>query len=155
MKQCFEILGLNENATKTQVQEAYDRRATRYSSDLYLEDPKYAKKKLKELKKAYEEAYRLAESSVLIAGEEAVNAGGKTENSHGDSEETLEALLTDEELYMQKLYHKYLHRGLDKAAGINPDGPKGQRKANRAYKSNVLLFWLGVLGVIVLIGILL
>ena len=36
--------------------------------------------------------------------------------------------------------------------GIYPDGPKGQRKANLRYKGNVMLFWLGILAVIVGIG---
>ncbi len=149
MKQCFEILGLDENATKEQVQEAYDRKATRYSGDLYAEDPKYAKRKLKELKEAYEEAYRLSESSVMAAGE------GDVSGVNVNFEENLESLLTEEEMQMQKLYHKHLHRRVDKAAGIYPDGPKGQRKANMRYKGNVLLFWLGVLAVIVGIGMIL
>lgn len=146
MKQCFEILGLDENATREQIQEAYDRKAARYSGDLYAEDPKYAKRKLKELRQAYEEAYRLAKSAVGVSEE------GYEDDINPDFEEKLESLLTDEEMHMQKLYHKHLHRRVDKAAGIYPDGPKGQRKANLRYKGNVMLFWLGILAVIVGIG---
>lgn len=146
MKQCFDMLGLDEKATREQIQEAYDRKAARYRGDLYAEDPKYAKRKLKELRQAYEEAYRLAESTVSISEE------GYADDINPDFEENLESLLTDEELHMQKLYHKHLHRRVDKAAGIYPDGPKRQRKANLRYKGNVMLFWLGVLAVIVGIG---
>jgi len=146
MKKCFDVLGLDEKATRAQIQEAYDRRVTRYNGDLYAEDPKYVKRKLKELRQAYEEAYRLAESAVTVSEE------GYADDINPDFEENLESLLTDEEMHMQKLYHKHLHRRVDKAAGIYPDGLKGQRKENLRYKGNVMLFWLGILVVIVGIG---
>ncbi|MBR3785229.1 MAG: hypothetical protein IKJ77_02340 [Firmicutes bacterium] len=99
MKQCFEILGVGENATIEQIQAAYERKVTRYSNDVYLDDPKYAKKKLKELKQAYKEACRLA---------------GKTEGiSSSDTQADYKEKPTvdideDPEEYMKQLYHKHL-----------------------------------------------
>lgn len=68
MSRCFRILGLSENATKSQVQVAYERKAARYKGPDYGEEPEYAHRKLAELKTAYEEAYRLARTDGTSRG---------------------------------------------------------------------------------------
>ncbi|MBR3785230.1 MAG: hypothetical protein IKJ77_02345 [Firmicutes bacterium] len=59
----FSILGLSENATKAQVEAAYQRKVARYKGPDYAEEPAYAERKLSQLYQAYQEALELAESN--------------------------------------------------------------------------------------------
>ena len=141
MKKCFEILGLGENATKEQVQQAYDRKAARYSNDLYLEDPKYARKKLQELKQAYKEACRLA---------------GKTDN--GALGEVLEDFDENPEEYMKQLYHKHLGRSFRGMGNVSEKERKRQKYINKygrskANKAAIIVMLLIVAVFSVMIGV--
>lgn len=63
MNRNFAILGLSEDATKEQVKQAYELRAHKYKSSDYDDDPDYVRKKLDELKSAYDAAYSAAGTS--------------------------------------------------------------------------------------------
>jgi len=130
MRRCFEILGVGEYASKAQIQEAYDRKAARYSNDIYLEDPKYARKKLKELKEAYKEACRLTEKTKAASRDEILN--GFEEKPTVDIDE-------DPEEYMKQLYHKHLGRNVSRVSGAQRDqrrrhivNKQGRSTANKA-----------------------
>ena len=126
MKKSFEILGLGENATKEQVQAAYERKATRYGNDLYLEDPKYAKKKLKELKQAYKEAYALAEKGDGAAFGEILE----------DFEEKPTVNIDDKsEEYMKQPYHKHLGRSFRGMGNILARERQRQKYINKYGRS--------------------
>ena len=58
----FEIFDLPEDATIEQIQQAYEQKAARYNSDIYADEPQYAKRKLEELRHAFETA--LAQSGL-------------------------------------------------------------------------------------------
>lgn len=60
MNKYFSLLGLREDAGKDDVKAAYERRLQKYKSSDYDDDPEYVKKKLAELRVAYEQAYRMA-----------------------------------------------------------------------------------------------
>ena len=60
MNRNFAILGLSEDATKEQVKQAYDLRVRKYKSSDYDDDPDYVRRKLAELKSAYDAAYSAA-----------------------------------------------------------------------------------------------
>lgn len=62
MNKYFSLLGLREDAGKDDVKAAYERRVRKYKSSDYDDDPEYVRKKLAELKEAYEQAYRMAGS---------------------------------------------------------------------------------------------
>ncbi len=62
MNQYFSLLGLQEDAGKDDVKAAYMRRVQKYKASDYDDDPEYVRKKLAELKTAYEQAYRMAGS---------------------------------------------------------------------------------------------
>ncbi|MBR3756307.1 MAG: hypothetical protein IKK48_04280 [Firmicutes bacterium] len=130
MKQYFEILGVGENATLEQIQDAYERKVTRYSNDVYLDDPKYAKKKLKELKQAYEEACRLAGKT---------DKGGLDEILEDFEEKPNVDIDENPEEYMKQLYHKHLGRSVNRVSGAQRDQRRrhvvnkyGRSKANKA-----------------------
>ncbi len=137
-KDGFEILGLNEDATTEEVQEAYERKAAQYSSNVYDEDPKYVKKQLKVLKAAYEEAYQTAEVAALRAE---IAAEKEQEEPPADIHE-------DPEKYMQQLYRKQMAGRIGRWNIIPPTRSKKQSDAQSAYKRSVLLFWTGILAVI-------
>ncbi len=149
MKRCFEILGLGENATKEQIQEAYDRKATRYSSDLYLDDPKYAKKKLKELKQAYTEAYRLAEHTDEAAIDDTLQ---------DFEEKPVVDINEDTEKYMQQLYRKHLGRYFRGMGNVSEKERQRQRYINKygrskANKAAIVVTLLVVVIFSVMIGV--
>lgn len=60
MNRYFSLLGLREDAGKDDVKAAYERRVQKYRASDYDDDPEYVRKKLAELKTAYEQAYRMA-----------------------------------------------------------------------------------------------
>ena len=60
MDRNFAILGLREDATKEQVKQAYELRLRKYKSSDYDDDPDYVRRKISELKAAYEAAYSMA-----------------------------------------------------------------------------------------------
>lgn len=62
MNRYFSLLGLREDAGKDDVKAAYERRVQKYKASDYADDPEYVRKKLAELKTAYEQAYRMAAS---------------------------------------------------------------------------------------------
>lgn len=70
MDRNFAILGLHENASKEQVKEAYERRLKKYKTADYADDPEYAVRKIRELKDAYERAYRMAGSGGIYRGDD-------------------------------------------------------------------------------------
>ena len=57
MNSNFAKLGLREDATKEQVKQAYELRLRKYKSSDYDDDPDYVRKKIAELKTAYNAAY--------------------------------------------------------------------------------------------------
>ena len=133
MNQCFKILGLEETATKAQVQEAYKQKIEEYCGDAYIEEPKYAKKKLDELQAAYEDAFQLA------------GVG-----------ETPEELQENLDQYMQELYHKHLTNRVNRLAGVHHvKRSKKQKEMDDAYKKDVVLFWVGVLTIMIVVGLIL
>lgn len=67
MNKYFSLLGLREDAGKDDVKAAYERRVRKYKSSDYDDDPEYVRKKLAELKVAYEQAYRMAGSGSTSA----------------------------------------------------------------------------------------
>jgi len=149
MKQCFEILGVGENATIEQIQDAYERKVTRYSNDVYLDDPKYAKKKLKELKQAYKEACRLA---------------GKTDNGAlgevlEDFEEKPDVYIDENpEEYMKQLYHKHLGRSFRGMGNVSEKERKRQKFINKYGRSKankaaiiVMLLLVAVFSIMILV----
>ena len=143
MKHSFELLGLDETATKEQVLEAYARKKTLYSGSAFEEDPKYVKRKLADLEQAVCEAYILAEP---------VNHG-KTEEKQV---EALRRMLSEDEMHMEELYHKHLTGRFNRAIGVTQKKRSAaQKKADSAYKGSVLLFWAGIMAAIILIGLLL
>ncbi|MEY8298823.1 MAG: hypothetical protein ACLRJC_04575 [Emergencia timonensis] len=60
MNSNFAKLGLREDATKEQVKQAYELRLRKYKSSDYDDDPDYVRKKIAELKTAYNAAYSVA-----------------------------------------------------------------------------------------------
>ena len=57
---------------------------------------------------------------------------------------------------MEELYHKHLTGRLNRAIGVtNKKRTAAQKKVDSAYKSSVILFWLGIAVAVVLIGMLL
>lgn len=63
MNSNFAKLGLREDATKEQVKQAYELRLRKYKSSDYDDDPDYVRKKIAELKIAYDAAYSVAGNS--------------------------------------------------------------------------------------------
>lgn len=63
MDRNFALLGLREDATKDEVRQAYELRVRKYRSSDYDDDPDYVRKKISELKNAYEAAYSMAGTS--------------------------------------------------------------------------------------------
>lgn len=57
MNRAFSILGVREDACKEEIKQAYERRLKKYKSDDYADDPEYVRKKIAELKEAYNIAY--------------------------------------------------------------------------------------------------
>lgn len=136
MKDCFELLGVREDASIEEIQKAFERKAGRYKGDFYAEDPAYAKKKLREVQEAYEEAI------VTVLGALPEDTGVKPTVSFDE----------DPEEYMKQLYHKHLTATPNRAAGLRPKRPKAYEKGDAAYKSSVLLFWLGIVAAIIAVG---
>lgn len=60
MDRNFALLGLRDDATREQVKAAYERRLSKYRSADYADDPEYARRKIGQLKAAYEKAYQAA-----------------------------------------------------------------------------------------------
>lgn len=140
MKRCFELLGLDETATIEQIIEAYMRKKALYSGSVFDEDPQYAKRKLKELEDAVLEACSFAKLAT----------DGASEN---DPQEYLQQLLDEDEKHIQELYHEHLTGRFSRAAGVSKKKQSSvQKKADSAYKANVLLFWIGIATVVILIG---
>lgn len=69
MDRNFALLGLNEGATKAQVQQAYERRLKKYQSSDYDDEKEYANRKIRELKAAYEIALSRAETGSSASAE--------------------------------------------------------------------------------------
>lgn len=136
MKRCFEILGVGEDATLEQMQAAYEQKASKYKSDFYADDPAYAKKKLQELRAAYEEA------TAGMLGELQDDAASKPSVTFDD----------DSEEYMRQLYHKHLPGKVNRAAGLRPKRSKAYAKGDAAYKGSVLLFWIGIVAAVIVVG---
>ena len=136
MKNCFELLGVAEDATLEEIQAAFACKAARYKSDFYADDPAYAKKKLRELQAAYEEA------AASVLGELPETAGQKPTVSFDENPEE----------YMRQLYHKHLTATPNRAAGLRTKRPKAFAKGDAAYKRSALLFWAGIVAVIIVIG---
>lgn len=136
MKDCFEVLGVSKDASIEDIQRAFERKAERYKGDFYAEDPAYAKKKLKELKEAYEAAV------AAVLGNAAETSTDKPDVSYDE----------DPEEYMRQLYHKHLTASPNRAAGLRPKRPKAFEKRDAAYKSSVLLFWVVIIVAIIAVG---
>ena len=139
MKDCFEVLGVGKDASIEDIQRAFERKAERYKGDFYAEDPAYAKKKLKELKEAYDAA------AIAVLGENAEPSTDKPDVCYDE----------DPEEYMRQLYHKHLTASPNRAAGLRPKRPKAFEKRDGAYKSSVLLFWVVIIVAIIAVGSLL
>lgn len=139
MKRCFEILGVGEDVTLDQLREAFEKKDASYKNGFYEEDPKYVKRKRKELHAAYEEAV-----SVIVEKLPEVAATKPTVSYEEDPEE-----------YMQQLYHKHLTATSNRRAGLRPKRPKAFAKGDAAYKRSVLFFWIGLVAAIIVIGSLL
>ena len=141
MNRCFELLGLDETATIEQIMDAYMRKKAFYSGTAFDEEPQYSKRKLKELEDAALEACSFAEPA--------------TDGAFGkDQQEYLYQLLNEDEMHMQKLYHKHLTGRINRAAGVpQKQRSNAQQKVDSAYKRSVLFFWLGIAAVVILIGL--
>lgn len=139
MTDCFEFLGVSKDATIEEIQKAFEQKASRYRSDFYADDPDYVKKKLKQLKEAYEEA------ASVVLGEDATCGLDKPTVSYGENPEE----------YMQQLYHKHLTAKVNRAAGLRPKRGKAFAKGDAAYKRSVLFFWGGIVVAVMVIGSLL
>lgn len=143
MNRCFELLSLDATATKEQVLEAYARKKALYSGSAFAEDPKYVKRKLDELEEAVREAYLIAEPIV-------------TGTTKDDQLENLKQILNEDEMHMQELYHKHLTGRFNRAVGVSSKKRSAaQKKGDSSYKGSVLLFWTGIVVIIVFIGMLL
>ena len=135
---CYEILGVAETATIEQIQQAYEEKVAKYNSGLYVDDPQYAKEKLKILQEAYKNALELSVPIYCPTGEKP--AVTFEENP---------------EVYMEQLYHKHLNHNINRKAGIRPKRPKMFWKGDTAYKRSVIFFWIGIVAGILAIGSLL
>ena len=137
MGNCFDLLGIEESATKEQILEAYERKKSLYSGTFFEEDPKYAKRKLEELREALNEAYL---------------AGNSTSDLSCDQEQidALRQILSEDEMLMQELYHKHLTGRINRLAGTSQ-----KKVGNAKYKGTVLLFWGAIVVILILIGFLL
>ena len=139
MKSCYEILGVKEDATLDQIQEAFERKASRYKGEFYADDPAYVKRKLKELQTAYTEA------AVRIVGELPEAFLEKPTVSYDENPEE----------YMRQLYHKHLTQNINRKAGLRPKRPKTFAKGDAAYKRSVIFFWGGIVAAVIVLGSLL
>ena len=138
----FKVLGLNTDATREQVQEAYERKTALYRGAVYEEDPKFAKGKLKELEAAYEEACKAIETAAI---REAIAA-------QAAEEEPKAYINEDPEKYMQQLYHKYLPGRIGRFLSYGRNRSAKQRAADASYKKSVMLFWVGIVALIIVLG---
>ena len=139
MSDCFEFLDVRKDATIEELQKAFERKASRYQSDFYADDPDYVKKKLKMLKEAYEEA------ATVVLGEDATCGLEKSTVSYDENPEE----------YMKQLYHKHLTAKVNRAAGLRPKRSKAFAKGDAAYKRSVMFFWIGIVVAVIAIGSLL
>ena len=139
MRSCYEILGVGEDATLEEIREAFEKKAARYKSGLYDDDPQYAKRKLKELQTAHEEAVALATGNMPEI------AVLKPTVSYDENPEE----------YMSQLYHKHLTQNINRKAGLRPKRPKAFAKGDAAYKRSVMFFWIGIVATLLIIGSLL
>ena len=139
MKSCYEILGVKEDATLDQIQEAFEQKASRYKGEFYEDDPAYVKRKLKELQEAYSEA------ASMIAGELSESVMEKPTVSYDEEPEE----------YMRQLYHKHLTAKVNRAAGLRPKRAKAFAKGEAAYKRSIIFFWGGIVAAVIVIGSLL
>ena len=139
MKRCFEILGISEEATLEEIRKAFEQKAARCKNGVYDDDPKYAKRKLKELQAAHEE------SIAIVAGKLLEVTVTKPTVSYDE----------DPEEYMRQLYHKHLTQNINRKAGLRPKRPKSFAKGDAAYKCSVMFFWIGIVAAILVIGSLL
>lgn len=139
MKSCYEILGVKEDATLDQIQEAFERKASRYKGEFYADDPAYVKRKLKELQTAYTEA------AVMIVGELPEAFLEKPTVSCDENPEE----------YMRQLYHKHLTQNINRKAGLRPKRPKTFAKGDAAYKRSIIFFWGGIVAAVIVLGSLL
>ena len=136
MKDCFEVLDVSKDASIEDIQRAFERKAANCKGNLYAEDPAYAKRKLKELKEAYEAA------ATAVLGNAAETSTDKPDVSYDE----------DPEEYMRQLYHKHLTVSPNRAAGLRPKRPKAFEKRDAAYKGSVLLFWGVIVVAIIAVG---
>ena len=139
MSDCFEFLGVSKEATIEEIQKAFEQKANRYQSDFYADDPDYVKKKLKQLKEAYEEAV------TVVLGEDVTRGLDKPTVSYDENPEE----------YMKQLYRKHLTAKVNRVAGLRPKRPKSFAKGDAAYKRSVMFFWIGIVAAIIVIGSLL
>ncbi|MBQ9765915.1 MAG: J domain-containing protein [Lachnospiraceae bacterium] len=72
MRDPYEVLGINRNATEEEIKKAYRAASRKYHPDANLDNPKLAEEKFKEVQQAYKEIMRQRE-------------GGQEQDSYGGS----------------------------------------------------------------------
>lgn len=71
-------------------------------------------------------------------------------------EETPEELQENLDQYMQELYHKNMTNCVNRMGGVpHVERSKKQKETDNAYKKNVVLFWVGVLAIMIVVGLIL
>lgn len=91
MNRDYLLLGVRENASKEQIQKAYERRLLKYKSPDYDDDPEYVRRRIDELNAAYNRVYKAAEtaSGSLKREVRAVESGYEKRSIKGKERETV------------------------------------------------------------------
>ncbi len=132
----FSILGLSENATKTQVEAAYQRKVARYKGPDYAEEPAYVERKLAQLYQAYQEARELAgnESNTYRPVRTERGADEPAKKKPAKASRLLEEERDDAEHNMREKFHQWMERRDEKKAKRASKSSEAQRTAKKSKK---------------------